>query len=67
MLQTTTTSQILFKKKKKNPQQQSMDIDHDKQVALQKLLADSRIESTSIIVSKTDGDDDFGKRKIDDE
>ena len=31
-----------------------MDVDHEKQLALQKLLADSRIESTSIIVSKND-------------
>jgi ribonuclease P/MRP protein subunit POP5 len=55
---TTTTSQILFKNKKKkgnNPiQQQLMNIDHDKQLALQKLLADSRIESNSIVVSKND-------------
>jgi hypothetical protein len=44
-----------------------MDIDHDKRVVLQKHLADSRIESTSVITSKTDGDNDFGKRKLDDE
>ncbi|CAF3952764.1 unnamed protein product, partial [Rotaria sp. Silwood1] len=65
---TTTTSQILFKNKKKKinnqQQQQLMDINHDKQLALQKLLADSRIESNSIIVSKNDDDnEDFGKRK----
>jgi len=54
--QNKTTSQILFKKKKKktNNQQQLIDIDHEKKLALQKLLADSRIESTSIIVSKND-------------
>ncbi|CAF4238796.1 unnamed protein product [Rotaria sordida] len=71
---TTTTSQILFKNKKKNinnqqqqQQQQLMDINHDKQLASQKLLADSRIESNSIIVSKNDDDnEDFGKRKRDD-
>jgi len=64
---TTITSQILFKNKKKkgNNQQQLMDIDYDKQLALQKLLADSRIESNSIVVSKND--DDLGKRKRDDE
>ncbi|CAF1293926.1 unnamed protein product [Rotaria sordida] len=70
---TTTTSQILFKNKKKNinnqqqqQQQQLMDINHDKQLASQKLLADSRIESNSIIVSKNDDDnEDFGKRKRD--
>jgi ribonuclease P/MRP protein subunit POP5 len=62
----TKISHNLFKSKKKktnNPQQQFMDVDHDKQLALQKLLADSRIESNSIIVSKSD-DDDFGKRKM---
>jgi ribonuclease P/MRP protein subunit POP5 len=54
--QNKTTSEILFKNKKKktNNQQQLMDIDHDKQLALQKLLADSRIESNSIIVSKNE-------------
>jgi ribonuclease P/MRP protein subunit POP5 len=65
--QNKTTSQMLFrnKKKKGNNQQHLMDIDHDKQLALQKLLADSRIESNSIVVSKND--DDLGKRKRDDE
>lgn len=29
-----------------------MEVDHDKQLALQKRLADSRIESNSIVVSK---------------
>jgi len=61
-----TTSHTLFKSKKKktnNPQQQLMDVDHDKQLALQRLLADSRIESNLIVVSKND-DDDFGKRKM---
>jgi len=44
-----------------------MDINHDKQLALQKILADSRIESDSIIVSKNDdNNEDFGKRKRDD-
>jgi hypothetical protein len=54
--QNKTTSQMLFrnKKKKGNNQQHLMDIDHDKQLALQKLLADSRIESNSIVVSKND-------------
>jgi RNase P/RNase MRP subunit POP5 len=56
--QKKTTSQFLFKNKKNktNNQHQSMDIDHDKQLALQKLLADSRIESSSIVVSKNDDD-----------
>jgi hypothetical protein len=44
-----------------------MNIDHDKQLAWQKFLADSRIESTSTILSKNDDDDDFCKRKWDDE
>ncbi|CAF1241521.1 unnamed protein product [Rotaria socialis] len=62
------TSQLFKKKKKKtNTQQKLMDIDPDKQSALQKLLADSRIESTSNIVSKKDDDDYLGKRKRDDE
>jgi ribonuclease P/MRP protein subunit POP5 len=54
--QNKTTSQMLFrnKKKKGNNQQHLMDIDHDKQLALKKLLADSRIESNSIVVSKND-------------
>ncbi|CAF1093803.1 unnamed protein product [Rotaria sordida] len=71
--QNKITSQIFKKKKKKTnnqqqQQQQLMDIDEDKQLALQKLLADSRIESTSIIVSKNDDDDDgLGKRKRDEE
>ncbi|CAF4287536.1 unnamed protein product, partial [Rotaria magnacalcarata] len=61
-----TTSQLFKKKKKKtNTEQKLMDIDHDKQSALQKLLADSRIESTSNIVSKNNDDDDLGKRKRD--
>ncbi|CAF3484448.1 unnamed protein product [Rotaria sp. Silwood1] len=65
--QNKTTSQLFKKKKKKiNNQQQLMDIDNDKQLALQKLLADSRIESTSTIVSKVD-DDELGKRKRDEE
>ena len=61
--QNKTTSQMLFKSKKKKPthQQPSMAIDQDKQYALQKLLADSRIESSSIVVSKND--DEYGKRK----
>jgi ribonuclease P/MRP protein subunit POP5 len=66
--QNKTTSQMLFrnKKKKGNNQQQLVNIDQEKQLALQKLLADSRIESNSIIVSKSN-DDDLGKRKRDDE
>ncbi|CAF1268659.1 unnamed protein product [Adineta steineri] len=71
---TQLTPQILFKSKKKktnNQQNQhSMDIDQDKQLALQKLLADSRIESNSIVVFKNnniDDNDDLGKRKRDDE
>jgi ribonuclease P/MRP protein subunit POP5 len=66
---TTTTSQILFqnKKKKTNNQQQLLDIDHEKQLALQKLLADSRIESNLIIVPKSNDNEDLGKRKRDDE
>jgi len=63
---TRTTSQILFqnKKKKGNNQQHVMDIHREKQLALQKLLTDSRIESNSIILSKTDDhDEDLGKRK----
>ena len=62
--QNKTTSQTLFKSKKKkgNHQQPSMDVDQEKQTALQKLLADSRIESSSIIVSKND-DDEYGKKK----
>jgi hypothetical protein len=65
----TKTSQILFqnKKKKTNNQQQLLDIDHQKQLALQKLLADSRIESNLIIVSKYNDNEDLGKRKRDDE
>lgn len=59
--QNKTTPQILFKNKKKKTnnqqQQQLMDVDHDKQLALQKLLADSRIESSSIIVSKNVDDE----------
>jgi Spy/CpxP family protein refolding chaperone len=58
---------LKFDLKINNQQQQLMDINHDKQLALQKLLADSRIESNSIIVSKNDDDnEDFGKRKRDD-
>lgn len=59
-LSQATPSEVLFKNKKKkksNQQQQrqsSMEVDHDKQVALQKLLSDSRIESSSIVVSKFD-------------
>ncbi|CAF4352116.1 unnamed protein product [Rotaria sp. Silwood2] len=65
--QNKTTSQIFKKKKKKtNNQQHFMDIDEDKQLALKKLLADSRIESTSTIVSKNDYDE-LGKRKRDEE
>ena len=54
------TAQTLFKNKKKKSnyqqqqQQQLANIDRDKQLAIQKLLADSRIESNSIIVSKND-------------
>lgn len=49
------TTQVLFRnKKKKSNYQQSTNIDRDKQLAIQKLLADSRIESNSIIVSKND-------------
>ena len=63
--QNKTTSQVLFKNKKKKGThpQPSMDVDQDKQMALQKLLADSRIESSSIVVSKNDGDDAYEKRK----
>ncbi len=39
-----------------------MDIDYEKQLSLQKLLADSRIQSDSIIVSKNDNDNDSGTR-----
>lgn len=62
------TSPLIFKNKKKktNNQQKFMEIDHDKQLALQKLLADSRIESVSTFVLKND-DDEWGKRKRDDE
>jgi hypothetical protein len=60
--QNKTTSQILFKKKKEktdNPlKQQWMDIDHDKQLALQKRVADSRIESK-------DNNDYSEKRNLD--
>ncbi|UJR29888.1 hypothetical protein I4U23_017436 [Adineta vaga] len=55
-----TTPEVLFKNKKKksNQQQQQrqqlMEVDHDKQLALQKLLSDSRIESSSIVVSKNE-------------
>ncbi|CAF1442219.1 unnamed protein product [Adineta ricciae] len=57
---TTITSQVLFKNKKKKSnshhqqQQQSMEVDHDRQVALQKLLADSKIESNTIVVLKNE-------------
>jgi ribonuclease P/MRP protein subunit POP5 len=62
------TSQVLFKNKKKktNIQQSVGNIDQEKQLALQKLLADSRIESNSIIVSRS-SEEDLGKRKRDDE
>ena len=53
-----TPSQVLFKGKKKksnqHQQQSSMEVNYDKQAALQKLLSDSRIESGSIVVSKFD-------------
>ena len=65
MDQNKITSQILFKQKKKkmNYQQSMMDVDPQKQLALQKLLADSRIESNSIVVSKNHEEND-GQRKI---
>ena len=68
--QNRTTSQVLFKNKKKKGthQQPSMDADQDRQVALQKLLADSRIESMSIVVSKNNEDQHyFGREKRIDE